>query len=400
MHEKNKSRGVVFLSCFLLVSGLAAVDFFNPSLPYMMSDLSASQTQIKSLIVAYMLVLGAAQFFYGSFSDRHGRRPAVVLAFAIATAGLAASSVTPNIEVLYAARALTAFGTAGCTVISRAVIVDTMSDSHAVKKAFSYFAMASQISPSLAPLAGGFIQLHFGWRWSFVTFAMIMALSWVGLLLWMPETHRPHRESQNSYFRPYAELLTDFPFMAYSLSSALVFVFTIGYYATSPFAFHALGYSPVANSLFYLAYSAAILTGSWAMGTVLVKLSSARLYRWTIAYYLAVCAVFWSVPIDRSAWLIAIFTFLIGFGCGVAAPLTLVLSMSTVEKERGAASALQGAIKMFFTGVFMSLFYLTQVRSFIALLYVFIIISVLLAGVSAVAAVRERWRRKLPLNHI
>lgn len=383
------NKGIVFLSCFLLVSGLAAVDFFNPSLPYMMADLGASQAQVKGLIVVYMVVLGLAQFFYGSFSDRFGRRPAVVLSFAIATLGLIASSLASNIWYLYGARALTALGTAGCTVISRAVIVDSITDRRGVKQAFAYFAMASQISPSLAPLAGGFIQAYLGWHWSFATLAVIMALSWLALVLWMPETHEPQRPAARSYWAPYAELLMNFRFMLYSLSSALVFVFTIGYYATSPFAFHALGYSPIQNSLFYLAYSAAILAGSWATATVLAPMPSTTTYAWTLIYFLVGCAIFFWIPLDAHALWIVLFSFFIGLGCGVAAPLTLVLSMGGVEKERGAASALQGAVKMFFTGIFMLLFDLFHISSFVELLYIFSMLALCL-GVMGVGAVLQK----------
>jgi len=382
----------IFLSCFLLVTGLMAVDFFNPSLPYMMVDLHADQTQIKGLIVIYMLVLGIAQFFYGSLSDRYGRRPAVILAFLLAALGLAVSASVPGIGALYLARALTACGTAGCTVISRAVIVDTISEAQAVKKAFSYFAMASQISPSLAPLAGAYIQQHFGWRWSFVSLAAIMVGAWLFLLRWMPETHTPQRTGRTlaAYFGPYAALARDFRFIAYSLSSALIFVFTIGYYATSPFAFQALGYSPMQNSCFYLVYAAAILAGSWAMGSLFIRLPSPRLYFGAVVYYLLVCLLFRWLDIDGSAWVIAIFSFLIGFGCGVAAPLALVLSMGKVETSRGAASALQGAIKMCFTGVFMALFYLTQIRSFSSLIDIFLIVAALLASILLFDGVRLR----------
>jgi predicted MFS family arabinose efflux permease len=255
--------------------------------------------------------------------------------------------------------------------------------------------MASQISPSLAPLAGGYIQQHFGWRWSFVALAIVMVFAWLALLVWMPETHTPNRQRQTlaAYFAPYAELSGNFRFIAYSLSSALIFVFTIGYYATSPFAFHTLGYTPVQNSLFYLVYSIAILAGSWTMGSVLIKVPATRLYIATVAYYLVVCTLFHWIDIDSSGWTIALLSFLIGFGCGVAAPLALVLSMGAIEKHRGAASALQGAIKMFFAGVFMMLFYLTQVKNFASLLDVFLVIALLLAGISLFDAMRQLWVR-------
>ncbi len=67
-------KKTVFISCFLLISGLMAIDFFNPSLPYMLKDLQASQAEIKTLIVVYMGVLGIAQFVYGSYSDQIGRK--------------------------------------------------------------------------------------------------------------------------------------------------------------------------------------------------------------------------------------------------------------------------------------------------------------------------------------
>ncbi|VVE54983.1 MFS transporter [Pandoraea sputorum] len=378
-------KTAIFLSCFLLVTGLTAVDFFNPSLPYMMADLHASQTQIKSLIVVYMLVLGVAQFFYGSLSDHCGRRPAVVLSFVFAALGLAVSAFALSVTALYLARALTAFGTAGCTVISRAVIVDTIDGEQAIKKAFSYFAKAGQISPSLAPLAGGCIQQHFGWRWSFVTLAVLMVSAWLALLICMPETREPQPKQHAELFfiKPYVELTADFRFMAYSLLSALVFVFTIGHYTTSPFAFHALGDSPVQNSLFYLTYAAAMLAGAWAMGNLLVKVRSMRLYLCTLVYYLAACVLFRWFDVDTSGWKIAAFSFMLGFGSVVAAPLALVLSMSVVEKNRRAASALQGAVKMFFTGVCMMLFYLARVRTFSSLLDIFLIVALLLTGIFA-----------------
>src|SRR5260363_296852 len=147
-------KKTVFISCFLLISGLMAIDFFNPSLPYILQDLQASQAEIKTLIVVYMGVLGLTQFIYGSYSDRIGRKKPTLISFGIACAGLLCSAIAQDINMLYVARALTAAGTAGCTVISRAIIVDVFSDTRLLKKAFSYFAMSSQISPAFAPLLG------------------------------------------------------------------------------------------------------------------------------------------------------------------------------------------------------------------------------------------------------
>ncbi len=288
-----------------------------------------------------------------------------------------------DINMLYAARALTAAGTAGCTVISRAIIVDVFNDTRLLKKAFSYFAMSSQISPAFAPLLGGFIQQYYGWRYSFVCLAIITLFSSLFLFEFMEETHFPERSerSKGEYLTSYKLLIRDFKFVSYSLCSALVFVFTIGYYSISPFAFHNLDYSPVENSLFYLSYAAAILAGSWLMGGILNSLPSRRLYVYTLLLYSAIFFIFFLLDFDKNPLLILLFSFLVGFTSGICAPLTLVLSMSGVEINKGAASAFQGGIKMFFSGIFMMLFNLIQIKKFSDILIIFAILITILWGI-------------------
>jgi len=385
------------ISCFLLVTGLMGVDFFNPSLPYIMASLHVSQTSMKNLIVVYMLVLGLAQFFYGSFSDRYGRKPAIAAGFAIAVVGLAGSAFAHGIDALYLARGVTAFGTAGCTVISRALIVDVFHDQRALKKAFSYFAMSSQLSPAMAPLLGGVIQQYWGWRASFAVFALVMSLSLVFILIAMPETHTSNERSVLSWrdvCTPYLKLLSNFKFIAYSLASALMFSFTIGYYSASPYAFHALGYSPVTNSLFYLSYSTAILFGAGLLSSVLSAIRSPRLYLGAVISYSAIFLIALPLNISDSGVKIVIFSFFLGATSGVGGTLALVLSMSSVETSRGATSALQGAIKMFFTGVFLLAFDVIHIVSFTSLIEVFLFLVLFLWLIWVLDFAREKRLRK------
>ncbi|HCA3579201.1 TPA: MFS transporter [Salmonella enterica subsp. enterica serovar Ball] len=375
-------KHVVLISCLMLVIGLMAVDFFNPSLPYIMQSLQVSQNTTKTLIVAYMMTLGVAQFFYGRFSDLRGRKPAILIALCVAAVGLALSSLADSIAMLYLARMITAAGMAGCTVISRAVLVDVISDKKTLRQAFSYFAMSSQISPAFAPVMGGFIQQYWGWRYAFALFAVITLAALLVLLKIMQETHpQRHADASATGFSVYRQLLSDERFTVYSLASALIFVFTIGYYASTPFAFHQLGYSPVENSVFYLIYCAGILSGSWAMSSVLLRFTAETLYRGLLAFILLLCLVFLAAPgKSTSLGLWALFSFGLSFSCGVTAPLTLALSMETMETFRGMASALQGAIKMFFAGVFLALFDLVTIHDFISVTWVFLTITLLLWG--------------------
>lgn len=372
-------------ACGVLAMGLMAVDFFNPSLPAITAGLHTSQTATKTLIAVYMLTLGLVQPLYGSCSDRHGRRPALLVGLTIAVGGLALSGASTSITMLYLGRAFTACGTAACTVVSRAIISDVFDGASALRGAFAWFTMASQLSPALAPVIGAAIGQQWGWRACFFTLAAATALHLAVLTRTLHETHPPaarlHSAAAGSARAAYAALLRDPKFMAHSVGSALIMSFTLGFYAMSPYAFHALGFAPIENALFYLLYASAILTGSALAMRLPVHRASESIYAACIASFAALCGLAWLVGIGRNLPAMAAFAMALGTLCGVAAPLALALGMThAVPHGRGAASALQGAIKMGCAGLFMLGFDLVHIRDFDALVTVFGGISLLLAA--------------------
>ncbi|MFE7115852.1 MFS transporter [Streptomyces sp. NPDC057654] len=367
----NEVRVLCF-AFFSVVIGLMAVDFFNPSLPTIQKDLDVGQGTMKNLIVFYMIVLGLAQFFYGSLSDAKGRKIALTSGLGVAAVGLLLGYLAQNIVVLDISRVLTALGTASCTVISRALIVDTLQEPGKLRKAFSYFSMASQLSPSLAPLIGSFIGIHFGWHVQFLLFALAVVAGLVMIASLMPETHPAPAGGQGKTgkLEAYTSVLKNLNFTSYSIASALIFSFTIAFYATAPFAFDALGVSPLGNSLFYILYSVSIICGSFFNSWI--SWTPKDTYLRGLAAYLVIFAVSAFADLDSSLWKIGVFSVALGFTCGVVAPLTLTLSMTMVEKSRGAASALQGAIKMFFTGLLLLAFDSVVITGFTTIVLIFL----------------------------
>ena len=91
------------------------MDFINPSLPYY-EKFVISQGATKGLVAPYILAIGCAQIFYGTFSDNYGRRRAIILAFAIAVVGFILSAFSRNITMLYLARFITAVGILGASL--------------------------------------------------------------------------------------------------------------------------------------------------------------------------------------------------------------------------------------------------------------------------------------------
>ncbi len=92
-----------------------------------------------------------------------------------------------------AGRALTACGTAACTVVSRAIISDVFDGAAALRSAFALFTMASQLSPSVAPLPGAAVQQRWGWRACFVAVAAATALHLVAMARTLHDPPPPGR---------------------------------------------------------------------------------------------------------------------------------------------------------------------------------------------------------------
>ncbi len=388
-------RHALVTACAVLAMGLMAVDFFNPSLPAITAALHTTQAATKTLVATYLVALGLAQPFYGSYSDRHGRRPAVLLGLAIAIVGLSVSAVSTGVTMLYVGRVCTACGTAACAVVARAIVSDVFERASSLRSAFAWFTMASQLSPALAPVFGAAIQQRWGWRACFFTLAAATALHLVVLKRVLRETHPPAARSTptatSAARATYISLLCNPTFMRHGIGSALIMSFSLGLYAMLPYAFHALGFTPIENALFYLLYASAILLGSALAMRLPLHWASESVYAACVASFATLCMLAWALGIGRNLQAMAVFAMALGTLCGIAAPLALALGMAhACSHARGAASALQGAIKMGCAGLVLLGFDLVHIEDFDGVVTIFTGISTLLVAthVGSIAAAR------------
>ncbi|MDE4976166.1 MFS transporter, partial [Francisella tularensis subsp. holarctica] len=78
-----------------------------------------------------------------------------------------------GIVPFYIGRIVTAIGSAGCAVISRSIIADVSQNPKRLRKSFSLYALACQISLCISPVLGAFIQSVSSWRFSLITLLLI-----------------------------------------------------------------------------------------------------------------------------------------------------------------------------------------------------------------------------------
>ena len=108
----------------ITLAGLVAMmavstDLYLPAIPQLIESLGANISQGQLTLSVFLLGFATGQLFYGSISDRYGRKPGLYLGLAIyvlATLGCAAAQ---DINTLIAARFIQGLGGACGPVLAR-----------------------------------------------------------------------------------------------------------------------------------------------------------------------------------------------------------------------------------------------------------------------------------------
>lgn len=184
--EKHLLTAVVGFS--MLFSPLSANIYF-PAIEVLQSALHTSAQNINLTITSYLIFQAVAPVLFGDVADSIGRRPVFLAMFTIyiiANIALALQSSFPALLVL---RMLQSLGCSATIAISYGVVADVATP--AERGSMLGFAMiATNLGPALAPVIGGVLVDHAGWRWIF-WFLLICGVFVLLLVFFLlPETAR------------------------------------------------------------------------------------------------------------------------------------------------------------------------------------------------------------------
>src|SRR5262245_36306056 len=177
------------LLAFLSSFGPLSVDLYLPSMPAIAAALAAPPAHVQLTISLYLIGFAIGQIIYGPLSDRVGRKPVIVMSFALYCVATLICLASSSIAVLVGGRFLQALGVSGAVVVVRAVVRDMYEGARAGHQ-LSAMGMLMGFAPIIAPLTGGVLQTAFGWRAGFLF--LIAAGASAAVLAWrfLPETGR------------------------------------------------------------------------------------------------------------------------------------------------------------------------------------------------------------------
>lgn len=245
--------------------GPLATDFYLPALPEIARALGTDGGGAQLTLSVYMLGFGSAQLLIGPLSDRFGRRPVMLWGTVMFALSSVVCAFASSIETLILARLLQAFGACVGPVLGRAVVRDLYGP-HEAARVLSHIATATALAPLLAPVLGGWLSAHFGWRSTFV----VLALYGLALVLMVARMlQETNRHLERDALRPaqmlanYATLLADRRYRGALLVGCGAFAALFAFISGSPFVYIELyGLSPQQMGLAFGANVTGYMVGS------------------------------------------------------------------------------------------------------------------------------------------
>ena len=323
----------------LAATGPFAIDMYLPTFPAIANDLRTNA--VPYTLSGFMMAMGVGQLFIGPLSDRLGRRTLLLSGAALSVFASILCALAPTIAILIAGRILLGIGGGACIVIARSVIPDVTHGSEAAR-AFSIMMTIQGLAPVIAPVAGGLLATHGGWRGIFFALACINALQLVATVLFVPET----------VTRMFG-LIKIPAFATFTLSFAFGLGTLFSYISASPFVFQdQLGMSQLAYSLLFGVNSFGLLIGSGLNARLLRAHSPESLLlgaSWVLvaaSIVLVCCAL-----VQPSIWTLAPTVFILVTTLGFILGNSAALGQGAAAPRTGAGAALMGFAQFMVAGL-------------------------------------------------
>jgi len=330
-----------------------AVDMYLPSMPSLSQALSADPARVQLTLSAFFLGLSLGQVFYGSLTDRYGRRPMLLIGLLIYVLSSAGCALASSVDALIVFRFLQAAGSCSAMVITMAVVRDRYGPAEGAHM-ISRMMLIMGVAPILAPLLGGFILTTVGWQAIFWFQALYGAVLVTSIALLLPETRPAHTRAPTgvwSALKTYGGVLSHRRFLGYALSRGLAQGGMFAYIAGSPFVFITLhGVPPQYFGLLFGLNAIGIIGASQVNVRLLRRYSPDRILSRSLAgigvagLLLALAALLplsFGIP-GFVALLLSLFVLMAL--TGLVQPNATVMAMQPFGDRAGSASALIGTL--------------------------------------------------------
>ena len=326
--------------------GPLSLDLYLPALPHVATSLHTSDGAAQLSVSCCLAGLAIGQFVFGPLGDRFGRRRPLLIGVSLWTVAAVLCAFAPSVTALVVLRLIQGFGGAAGLVLSRAVVRD-LYDNAALARAFAVVALISNITPAVAPVAGGLLLHVMSWRGLFLVLTGTGGVLIAGTALFLPES-LPAAYRQAGSLRATGRLVRTLvgdrlfarAVSALVLASAMLFIYLS---LSSVILQRDYGLSTNAFSAVFAVNSVGIITAGSSTIRLLRRFPPQRLLAVGLGAALAGAAGLSAVvAAGAPIWAVLPFLFVCVASMGNIIPTATNLAMLNHPEAAGAGSALLG----------------------------------------------------------
>lgn len=250
------------------------LDIYIPIVPQMANIFETSPALIQLTLSLFLFFTGFGQLLIGPLADQYGRKNIFYVSSVLYAIGAIGCAFSPDIGWLIFARVVSSFGACGMLVTSFALVRDLYSSDESAKM-FSFLNGAIGISPTFAPIIGGYLAVYFGWQ---SVFYFLLLIGLLGILItysFIKETHPLENRVRidRHVFQRYLNILKNRQFLLYSTLAGFAEAVFFCFFSISPFIIIELHGTPTEEFGYYFAiFGANIGLGGFGSGKLIEKL--------------------------------------------------------------------------------------------------------------------------------
>jgi len=370
----------LFLLGILSAFGPLSLDLYLPGLPEMQENLHTTPTMIQMTITASLIGLAIGQIIIGPWSDRVGRRRALLVGvglFTIATIGII---LTPNVYGVIAFRFIQGLGGSAGIVLSLAVIADSFEGMQLTRNV-ALNQMINGVFPIVAPVIGGVLIALSNWKMAFIVLAILGVLLLLAIYFKLPETAPKFDQSKENKtpLQSFNTIWKNKGFMYMAWTQALMMAGLFAYIAGSTFVLETIYHISILQfSIVYAINGIGILVAADISARLSEKLGEYNALRtFMITSIIGGVLVWVNVLFPHHVLLMCLAFLLIVAPVGGISSLTTSIAMQQVNSDTGAASGTLGLMRYAMGGIVSPLVGLMGANSLIPLGVVVIVVQLL-----------------------
>lgn len=328
-----------------------SVDAMLPALSQIGRDLHVQNANDRQMVVSIIFLgIAVGQFFFGPFSDKTGRKPAIYIGYSLYICGALLSAFAISFPMMLFGRLWQGTGASAPRAVLLALVRDRY-EGRSMARVMSFATTVLLLIPMIAPTLGQAILFQAGWRSIFFSFILMALITLIWFALRMPETLSPEKRTPFSLkhiLDTTLEIIKMRSAMGYTVSIGLISGAFLGYLNSAQQIFqeqYALGER---FPLYFALISLSIGVASFLNAHLVLRFGMRFLVMWSLIIILGLSTVILGIAISTSGqlplWLLTIYLMSTFFSVGILFGNQNSLAMKPLGHLAGIGAAVVGSL--------------------------------------------------------